>query len=432
MKKIILIVLLGLLITKLTANNTIVVFDFKATTGNEIDDAVMAEGIPESIIADLMKISDFKPVERKRLKEIMQEQALQMSGMVDDASAVKVGKLIGATYFLSGTGVFDRWDKVYRVYAKLGKIETGEVLSAIDMKGENPMKLGDQIVENLAANLNITINDIVKKQIETNETKEVESYRYRTYATKLLNEGKKEEAIKQAKKSLEYDPNNKAAEMILGYGSSGKALDDYIKTDIEVHNSSTVFAPPISTAFLFTEVELAGFGYLLGYGVCGGVLALIKDDSFSENNKTMNIAGTAISLSFLGLMEYSFHKDKTTTTDRTEALIKQKKASYQSGITSSNEGTVGIVMLSISGLFLGNMIGTFSSVENINAFRIGGAGIGLIAGIIFKTAYTYDTETYKKNHGITESIIPTCRFSPLIAVDKQNNQTYGLQWIYNF
>jgi len=177
---------------------------------------------------------------------------------------------------------------------------------------------------------------------------------------------------------------------------------------------------------------MAGMGYLLGYGVCGGILALIKDDSFNENNKTMNIAGTVVSVSLVCLLEYLYQKDKTTSTDRTEALKKQKEMALKSGGTSSIGGTVALVMLPISGAFLGNMIGTFSGAENINAFRIGGVGLGLIAGITVKTVYTYDVETYKKKHGITESIVPTSRFNPIVAIEKHNNQTYGLQWTYNF
>jgi hypothetical protein len=70
----------------------------------------------------------FTMVERKDLQKILGELELQLSGLGDEGSAAKVGKLLGAEVLVTGT-VF-RKGEVYEVFLKLVRVETAEVLSA--------------------------------------------------------------------------------------------------------------------------------------------------------------------------------------------------------------------------------------------------------------------------------------------------------------
>jgi curli biogenesis system outer membrane secretion channel CsgG len=51
---------------------------------------------------ELVKTGKFIVIERKRLEAVMQEQGLHLSGAVDPATAVKVGKILGVELILTG------------------------------------------------------------------------------------------------------------------------------------------------------------------------------------------------------------------------------------------------------------------------------------------------------------------------------------------
>jgi len=53
-------------------------------------------------ITQLVKSGKFSVLERERLSAIMAEKGLTLSGDIDGATAMKIGKLIGVEYFLAG------------------------------------------------------------------------------------------------------------------------------------------------------------------------------------------------------------------------------------------------------------------------------------------------------------------------------------------
>ncbi|MBL8967545.1 MAG: VWA domain-containing protein [Spirochaetaceae bacterium] len=77
-------------------------------------------------------------VERKDLQKILKELELQLSGLADEESAAKVGKLLGAEVLVSGS-VYRKDDR-YELFLKLVRVETAEVLAAT--KARIDAKLG--------------------------------------------------------------------------------------------------------------------------------------------------------------------------------------------------------------------------------------------------------------------------------------------------
>lgn len=68
-----------------------------------------------------------KLIERENLDKILKEKEFQLSGMVDDASAKKIGKIIGVDYVCYGSMI--DIDSVIRVSAKMVSIVDGEIVS---------------------------------------------------------------------------------------------------------------------------------------------------------------------------------------------------------------------------------------------------------------------------------------------------------------
>jgi TolB-like protein len=62
----------------------------------------IATGVQDLLITDMASNPNIRLVDRSRINDILQEQNLVKTGQVDDATAIRVGKIIGAQYAITG------------------------------------------------------------------------------------------------------------------------------------------------------------------------------------------------------------------------------------------------------------------------------------------------------------------------------------------
>jgi len=94
----------------------------------------LGKGLADMLITDLGALPGVTMVERARLEELLSEQRLQASKLSDPATAVKLGKLAGATYAV--TGALTAVDPELRVDMRLIEIETARVVVAEKVVGK--------------------------------------------------------------------------------------------------------------------------------------------------------------------------------------------------------------------------------------------------------------------------------------------------------
>ncbi len=94
--------------------------------------APTAEYFAERLSMTGAKAKRFKLVERKDLQKVLKELELQLSGLVDDANAAKVGQFLGADILVAGT-LYKRADR-YELFLKLVRVSTAEVLAVTRAK----------------------------------------------------------------------------------------------------------------------------------------------------------------------------------------------------------------------------------------------------------------------------------------------------------
>ena len=85
----------------------------------------------DKLITRLVKTRRFKIIDRGAIEKIMQEQALSMTGMVDEASAVEAGRVIGADAIIIGNMVL--MNDIVKVSVRLIDVETSETIVANDV-----------------------------------------------------------------------------------------------------------------------------------------------------------------------------------------------------------------------------------------------------------------------------------------------------------
>ena len=128
LRKIIAITLANILLfSNLTAlntkNETIAVFDF---IGNDINSNT-ARTLSDRLRIELVKYNFINVLERNRIDTILEEQAIQMSGCVDEC-LVEVGKLLGATSII--TGSIGKVGDYYTINARKINATTGKLENA--------------------------------------------------------------------------------------------------------------------------------------------------------------------------------------------------------------------------------------------------------------------------------------------------------------
>ncbi len=81
--------------------------------------------ISETLVSELFKTGKFVIVERKLLSSVLEQHKLNMSGLVDESTARKVGKLLGVDYIIAGTLI--NIGDVLNVNARMISIESGSI-----------------------------------------------------------------------------------------------------------------------------------------------------------------------------------------------------------------------------------------------------------------------------------------------------------------
>jgi len=91
-------------------------------------DPALSDGLVEKMITQLVNLRRFRVIERAALEKLLKEQQLQVSGVVDEATAVKVGKVAGADAIVLGSASVAGGNA--KINARVVDTESGEAIIA--------------------------------------------------------------------------------------------------------------------------------------------------------------------------------------------------------------------------------------------------------------------------------------------------------------
>ena len=127
---------------------TVAIWDFQNQTDRLYLDA-WEQKIPEFLTSELSQARNLVLVERQRLRAVLDEQALTMTGAVDTSTAQHIGKLLSAKYVITGT--IHETDQGLRIDARIISVSSGKLVSE-KVQGRSPKHL-DRMVVLLGNNL---------------------------------------------------------------------------------------------------------------------------------------------------------------------------------------------------------------------------------------------------------------------------------------
>jgi len=154
----------------------LMVLNFKNTSlkGKAAEYEPWEFGIPDMIMTDLESIGLFNILSWVRIKDVLEQQAFQSYGVVDEKEAVEIGKIVAARYLLSGS--FMIMNGNLRIESKVFSVENGTLLGAASAAGDinRFFDLEKELVIEMLSHLGMMLNPSETSQFARNiETKSV-------------------------------------------------------------------------------------------------------------------------------------------------------------------------------------------------------------------------------------------------------------------
>jgi TolB-like protein len=149
----------GTVITGATGIDTVVVakgrrisvgiLPFENSTGNDQLTALV-KSAQEHFTATLSRSTTIKIMERNRLADILKEQALGLSGIMNDSTVVKVGNISGLQVMIAGS--ITTSGSYYRIGARIINVETSAIVASASLLISDALQISEAGTE-LAAQL---------------------------------------------------------------------------------------------------------------------------------------------------------------------------------------------------------------------------------------------------------------------------------------
>lgn len=111
---------------------SVAVADFKSNGAVEFQ--WIGGSCAESIVGKVSKDRMVRVVERENLDRILNELKLQASGIVDEQTAVEIGRLVGVNFFVFGS--VSVMGKQAQLRARVVNVQTAEITGTADIRGD--------------------------------------------------------------------------------------------------------------------------------------------------------------------------------------------------------------------------------------------------------------------------------------------------------
>lgn len=128
------------------------VLSFDNNTGKSDYDH-LGKGISTMMANDLVAVDEIRVVERDRIADIVKEIDAQQTQRFDSTTAVKVGRMVGAQFIV--TGAFIDVEDIMRIDTRVIRVETGVIVKTATVTGKKDKfldlqkKLARQLVKDL-------------------------------------------------------------------------------------------------------------------------------------------------------------------------------------------------------------------------------------------------------------------------------------------
>lgn len=188
------------------------------TVADDAGLAALGQGLQAMLTTDLASAPAIQLVERDKLAAVKGELALSRTAAIDKATAIKVGKLLGASHLLTGQVAIV--GQVMRLDARLIDAATGEVVLADKIEGERELffELEKALAKKLVDALGAPLTPKERARLAKIHTADFEAFRRFSDGIEAFDQKAFDDARKALREALERDEEFTLARL---------TLDDY-------------------------------------------------------------------------------------------------------------------------------------------------------------------------------------------------------------
>ncbi len=188
------------------AGNTmsVAVLEF-ANASSETGLEALGKGLQSMVTTDLSRVSTLTIVERSRLQDIVAEQNLSSTGLIDKATAARIGKLVGASHLLGGT--YTVVGNTMRIDARLFSVKGGDVLLAEEMTGDKDafFELEKSLVNKLIGTLGVKLDAKERANISRIHTADFSAFQSFSQGVAQFDQKRYDEAMESLRAAMRID-----------------------------------------------------------------------------------------------------------------------------------------------------------------------------------------------------------------------------------
>lgn len=230
----------------LKSKRRVAVYPFEIHSPKE-DDKFLNEAFSDTLTDALTQVESLIVVERAQLKKLLMEQQLGQSGLIDEKTAAKTGKILGAQTAVLGH--FTRMGSAGKAACRFADVETAKIdkshlvnkIKSLS-NDEDIFVLMQELAEALVKSFEITptSKEITQMKKRTKPTHEYDAYKHyikgREYSLRETVFGY-ESSIPKFKKAIEIDPKYALAHAALAQTYCRWGL--YLKQNARPYGSYT-------------------------------------------------------------------------------------------------------------------------------------------------------------------------------------------------
>lgn len=191
----------------------VAVMDFTNAAGAEL--AHLGKGLQSMLITDLAEVQGFELVERARLGDIRAELALGQSALIDKKTAVRIGKLAGATHLIAGS--YTVAGARMRIDARLFAADTGKILHTAKVEGEKDafFELEKDLAKQLVGATGVAVTPKERARMGKIHTADFQAFEKFSRGIDLFDAQRYDEAVQALRQASALDQDFELARLTL-------------------------------------------------------------------------------------------------------------------------------------------------------------------------------------------------------------------------
>ncbi len=254
----------------------------------------LSKGLAEMMITDLSQVNQLKVLERVYLEKLIEEMQLGMSGLADEATAPRLGRLMGAKNLVNGAFTI-KADRYLTIQTNLIDTKSRSAVEGKEMAGSltELFDFEKEIVFSVIDRLGIQITPEQRKRIGLNRTKSLEAFKAFCRGLEQYDLGNYSSAVVSFREAARLDPNFILATNYLDLAlamesiEQGSFLSAYFEGGSQGTGSRDQLSSSLSTSTQDRLMQLSqnlDLGYLPGNDSRNGASELLSDSRFWEED----------------------------------------------------------------------------------------------------------------------------------------------------